>query len=134
MHPALQFLVGSLFFILIAYGIYRLATWLTLRGGREAKGEVEAALTRAAPAVASVVLSRQPQGVMRKPRAGSVRMLLTLEVLPASGASYRADTLWQVDVSALDRVQAGQTVAVKVDADEPAAVYPAEDWATYNWP
>lgn len=133
MRNGLLFALSGLVFILLAYGFYRLLAALTLRAGRRAKTEVEAALARATPASASVLRLEQPAGVMRRPRAGSVRLLLSLEVVPAAGDAYRADALWQVDIAALTRVQPGQTLAVKIDADERSIIYPAERWAAYNW-
>lgn len=134
MRGALSFLASGLFFAVIIYGMVRLSAALTLRAGRRAKAEVEGALARAVPAAASVLRVRQPKGLMRRPRAGSVRLLLTLEVRPAAGAPYEAEAMWQVDMVALPELRPGLHVAVRVDADEPTTVYPAEPWATYDWP
>jgi hypothetical protein len=134
MDSILSFLFSGLVFALICYGSVRLSMALTERSGRKMMQEINATLSRAAAATATVVEAQQPSGLMRKPRMGSVHVLLTLDVHAPSGSSYRTTTRWQVDMTALPQVQPGQTLPVRIDADTQTTIYPAVPWATFTWP
>lgn len=133
MQPVLSFLVSGLVFALLAYGMIRLSMFLTLRSGRSAQQQIDTTLARVSTASATVLQVGQPSGMMRKPRLGSSHVLLTLDIHPASGPSYQASTLWQVDLTALAQLQPGQTIPVRIDADTPATIYPNVGWASYTW-
>jgi len=82
--------------------------------------------TRAAWAKAMIVNSRG--GILGETKA---RVDLSLEVTPEDGATYRALTVWLIDVIALSNFQPGQELQVKIDADDPSIIYPNSTSATY---
>lgn len=133
MQQMLGFILSGLIFALICYGLVRLSMALTLRSGRAVKQEIDATLRRAIPTTATVVQVAQPSGIMRKPRMGAVRLLLTLDVQPAGGTVYQTTSCWQVDVGAVAMLQPGVEIAVTIDADNASKIYPAVAWASYNW-
>ena len=134
MQNLLGFLLSGLIFALVCYGFVRLSMTLTLRSGRATLDQINATLARSAPAMAVVVRVDRPSGLLRKPRLGMVRLQLTLDVQPAHGEAYQAISLWQVDQAAVAQLQPGQQIAVTVDADSAATIYPAVPWAAYSWP
>jgi len=62
---------------------------------------------------------------------GGIITDLTLDVLPESGALYQAAVKWRVERSAISKVQAGQSLTVKIDRDDPQRIYPIETWARF---
>jgi hypothetical protein len=133
MDSVLSFLFSALLFGLIIYGSVRLSMALTLRSGRKMKEEIDRTLARATAASATVVQVQQPTGLMRKPRMGSVHVLLILDVDPPSGSAYQTTTRWQVDLTALPQVQPGHVIPIRIDADTRTTIYPAVPWATFSW-
>jgi hypothetical protein len=133
MQPILSFLFSGLLFALFTYGIIRLGMALSIRNGRKMMEEINATLARATHAMATVVQIQQPSGIMRKPRIGSVHVLLTLDVHPPSGDSYQTCARWQVDMTALPQVQPGHAIPVQIDANTRTTIYPGVPWATYTW-
>jgi heme/copper-type cytochrome/quinol oxidase subunit 2 len=63
--------------------------------------------------------------------AGMVRVKMKLEVHLRGEAPYEADTTWLVEEEALDYVEVGKEVPVKVDPTAPQFVYPQASWARF---
>ena len=83
------------------------------------------------PATAIIVLS---SAASRK-RSHLLIVHLVLNIQPPAGDVYRGITDWNVgDDIAASQYQKGQTVAVRIDADNPDIVYPGVPWATYYDP
>ncbi|MBS1514554.1 MAG: hypothetical protein JSS63_05960 [Bacteroidetes bacterium] len=53
-----------------------------------------------------------------------MRVDLRLEVKPQEGESYSQSVSWMMDVSELSYLKQGETIQVKIDADDSAMVYP----------
>ena len=80
------------------------------------------------PATAIIVLS---SAVSRK-RSHLLIVHLVLNIQPPAGDVYRGITDWNVgDNIPAAQYQKGQTVAVRIDADNPESVYPGVSWATF---
>lgn len=93
--------------------------------------EVLERMTRARPAEAKVTRVHLRHGAVHL-RTEAIADL-DLEVGAPDGSSYAARSSWKVELTYLSRLQAGQSVHVRVDADDRAAVYPGEEWAG-PWP
>lgn len=53
-----------------------------------------------------------------------MRVDLRLEVKPQEGEPYSQSVSWMMDVSELSYLKQGETIQVKIDADDSAMVYP----------
>jgi hypothetical protein len=62
-----------------------------------------------------------------------VRVDLRLQVKAPDGTLYAATPSWFVDVDALANLQPGASLSVKIDAEDPAVIYPNAPWAEI-WP
>jgi len=83
------------------------------------------------PATAVIVLS---SSVPRK-RSHLLIVHLVLNVQPPAGDVYRGITDWTVgDNIDASQYQKGQTVAVRIDANNPDILYPGVPWATFYDP
>jgi hypothetical protein len=76
------------------------------------------------------VLSIANSMVLRDVR-GKLKVTLSLEIQFPNEEPYTANATWEIDITAIAAIQPGQTVAVKVDADEKTKIYPNVPWATY---
>jgi len=94
--------------------------------GTEMRAEVGARMARALPAQATIV---QAQTIVAIPAQGKAAIALTLDIASPSGERYQARSKWEVDLVSLSRVQAGQSVAVKIDAQDKNWIFPGESWA-----
>lgn len=65
---------------------------------------------------------------------GCSRTHLILNVQPPARDVYRAVTVtdWIVDAISISQLKRGQTVAVRIDANDPNIVYPDISWATFS--
>ena len=83
------------------------------------------------PATAIIVLS---SAASRK-RSHLLIVHLVLNIQPPVGDVYRGITDWNVgDDIAASQYQKGQSVAVRIDANNPDIIYPDVPWATYYDP
>ncbi|MBX7044800.1 MAG: hypothetical protein K1X86_03095 [Ignavibacteria bacterium] len=53
-----------------------------------------------------------------------MRVDIRLEVKPTDGEPYSQSVSWMMDVSELSYLKQGETIQVKIDADDSAMVYP----------
>jgi hypothetical protein len=78
-----------------------------------------------------VSIRRPPQAGETLLSSGRLRVELRLQVNTPSGNPYQAATAWLIDAGALQQVQPGQELSVKVDAQDATMVYPNVSWAEY---
>lgn len=76
------------------------------------------------------VLSIANSMVLRDVR-GKLKVELSLEIQFPNEEPYTANATWEIDITAIAAIQPGQTVAVKVDADEKTKIYPNVPWARF---
>ena len=80
------------------------------------------------PATATIVSAES----FASRHSSRLNVQLTLDVQPPTGTVYRATTGWAVDYIAASQLQPGQTVAVRIDANNPSLIYPGVAWAEYT--
>jgi len=80
------------------------------------------------PAMAILVMDATLVGIEK----GRSRTHLILNIQPSAGDVYRTVTDWIVDQTAVAQLKRGQTVAVRIDANDPNIVYPDVTWATFS--
>lgn len=94
----------------------------------------QATLAAAIPAQATVVGVAETGRAERK--AGrttrDVGLKLTLDVEHPQRGTYRAETIWMVSELHFSRVQPGEVVPVKINAEVPERIYPNADWAEFS--
>lgn len=90
--------------------------------------EIKQRVTTGIPATAILVMDATLIGMER----GRSRTHLILNVQPPTGDVYRTVTDWIVDQTAVSQLKRGQTVAVRIDANDPNIVYPDVPWATFS--
>jgi hypothetical protein len=119
-----------LLLMVVVLGVFFLLTFLA-RGGRRLNLERQARVQAARPMKARVVALSKVQD----PPGGSHTPLLrlNLELLPEGGAPYPAQTTWWVKKLWLPNVQPGQEVAVRVDTEDRARIYPDFEEAWMAW-
>ena len=59
----------------------------------------------------------------------NVRVKLTLQITPPQGNPYTATANWWVEPAAIPKIQTGNKVQVKIDAQDKSRIYPNESWA-----
>lgn len=102
--------------------------WL-MRRGEKIEVERKARLARARPAKATVVQIGKSASRSRNTEAV---VKLRLEVRPPDAEAYAVTTAWQVPLANMSQLQQGQTVAVKIDADDSQIIYPNVSWAEFS--
>jgi hypothetical protein len=55
-----------------------------------------------------------------------------MRVAPPNSDAYEATTVWKVQQTAIPRVQADQSLTVRIDADDKTIIYPADGWAEFS--
>lgn len=119
-----------LLLIVVVLGVFFLLTFLA-RGGRRLNLERQARIQAARPMKARVVALSQ---LADTPGSGSTPLVrLNLELLPEGGAPLAAQATWWVKKLWLPKLQPGQEVSVRVDAQEPSRVYPDFEEAWMAW-
>jgi hypothetical protein len=89
--------------------------------------ENKARQARAKPANAKIISAKQ--GVT----GGDIKRIVYLELdILDSIKPYRASAAWFVDTLHFSKIQEGNVISVKVDADNPMKIYPADSWAVYT--
>ncbi len=61
---------------------------------------------------------------------GNVEVELTLQVKPLHGDPYEATATWFVEPASIPKIQAGNTVQIKIDAQDRTRIYSGESWAS----
>lgn len=90
----------------------------------------EARVKSALPADAKVVQVGRSQTLKNQ---GTVVVRLRLEIHRPEQSPYQATTAWEVGPAHIPKIQEGQSVAVKIDQDDPNIIYPRVSWAEYSW-
>ncbi|HEX7601436.1 MAG TPA: hypothetical protein VF316_07525 [Polyangiaceae bacterium] len=103
-----------------------LLLWLMIRAGGKMAADEAARLATAQPGTATVTEVHR-RGIRQDSRHV---VMIMMRVKPATGEPYDATTSWWLDVLVMPRVQPGMDVAVKIDATDPARVYPDDK----SWP
>jgi hypothetical protein len=98
--------------------------------GQKRMVERSARITMAPAAQATVVTSRV---ISTHEGTGEVIVELRLDVERTGHPKTSAKTHWQINAADIPQVQPGQSLAVKVDVEEPGTIYPNVSWARY-WP
>ncbi len=111
---------------LVVVLVVALVIFLILRSMARSTRQVQDDFDRAMPASATVLHVGQSSSAGSY---GTVDVELTLQVDPPMGNPYQVRTTWAVDPAAIAKIQAGQTVAVRIHRDNPQKVYSAESWA-----
>lgn len=97
------------------------------KGSRFAE-ELRRRIAAARPATAIVITAQS--GMV----GGSINRIihLTLEVHDDLGSPYTTRATWFVDSLHFDLINGGNTINVRVDAQNKNVIYPAETWAKYT--
>lgn len=74
----------------------------------------------------AIILTVNKGGIVGR---DSVKVDLTLEVMPPNAASYQTSIAWLVDLASLSQIQQGQLIQVKIDSKDAQQIYPGGDWA-----
>ncbi len=98
---------------------------------RETLAQIDARQEHAAWASATIVSLRS--SLVRDDGRGVALAGLRLEVQPPGGQPYPASVRWEVELAVLPSLLPGQTIAVKIDTDDPRKVYPNLSGVKY-WP
>jgi hypothetical protein len=83
----------------------------------------------AAPASATVVNARV---VVHYPSRNRQLVNVQLSVTPPGGRSYFTSANWDVEDTAMQGLQAGAQLAVRIDTQNPNIVYPNTGWASFS--
>ncbi|KAA3648043.1 MAG: hypothetical protein DWQ07_03355 [Chloroflexi bacterium] len=123
--------------ILLIFLILIVAVILVYRSYRKSKNiavsvqqrteELRERQARALPARATVVSLRDKPAVYNGLQEVRIRLRLSIE-MPNKDA-YSAATVWYVDVAALNNLQAGTALSVKVDRRDEQLIFPNVSWA-----
>jgi hypothetical protein len=103
--------------------------WWISRRGKRLLAEQNARLARSQPAQAKVI---QIGKSVTQEENGIVVVKLRVEVAPSGKPAYQATTVWEIQQGSLSQIQPGQSVAVKVDADDTQIIYPNVGWAEFS--
>ena len=95
--------------------------------------DLEARQKRGVWASATVVTYRSESGPALLESQNKLKVNLRLDVQSPGGRVYPAHAVWLVDLGALDNVQPGQTVSIKIDPKNKKTIYPNAPWAQ-PWP
>lgn len=103
------------------------------RGGEKILAERAEKLKRARPAQAKILSYSEgsTRGTGNHGRYQGVHF--RLQVTPPGGAAYETKTYWEVYQMAVPQLQVGNTVKVKIDADDPQVIYPNMPSVEYAW-
>lgn len=90
--------------------------------------ELKRKINSAVPATA-VVLSAT-QGIT----SGDINRIIHLKfkISNSFGAPYEANTTWFVNTLHFDKIREGNSIMVRVDADNQNIIYPAESWGRFT--
>jgi len=118
--------IGGMFSSWLVYVAVQRARRRAEQAHRE-QGERELRRRGGVWAGATVVILRRPiELAQAHSRAlGELRLL----VHPPSGQDYPALVSWLVELHALDQVQPGQELSIKIDPLDPQVIYPNVSWA-----
>lgn len=119
-----------LLLIVVVLGVFFLLSFLA-RGGRRLNQERQARIQAARPMKAKVVALAQVPDAPGGARTPLCR--LNLELLPEGQPPLAAQATWWVKKLWLPKLQPGQEVAVRVDAQDPSKVYPDFEEAWMAW-
>ncbi len=122
----------NLFVPLLLIGIIVAFIWLLrwlARGGKKIAAEQAARFANGRPARVEVIQVGKSAPQVRN---GTVIVKLRLKVTPQDGGPYEVSEIWNVQSAQMGRVQPGQSLAARIDADDPQKVYPAEGWAAWS--
>lgn len=100
--------------VILVYGMYRTAS----------KGRGDFA--RAIPASARITRVGESYN---SANYGTVVVKLTVEVTPPQGAPFEQTQSWAIQPASVSQLQAGRTIAIRIDTRNPQKIYSAEDWA-----
>lgn len=117
----LSFALGLGFFF---WRLFRREKLSAIEGQARLK-EIEERQRRAYFAQAKILTISKGEIVGRE----SVKVDLTLEVMPPNAASYQTSIVWLVDLASLSQIQQGQLIQVKIDSKDAQQIYPCADWA-----
>lgn len=117
-------LIGLLIFVFIRR---------TIKNTKKDFQFIQQKLKHAVPAEAVILSVELNKGLMRKASMGCTHVTLHLQMEHQAGTKKEVYTHWEVEQTALNKLQNRTKISVKVDAEDPAIIYPAESWAKYNW-
>jgi hypothetical protein len=107
--------------LFILFGI-----WL-IRGGGKIQQEHHARFEKGIKATATIDKIEQPGG--RSVAYTTTVLRVSLTVQPPFGQPYSATTGIRIKTADIPRAQPGQTMPVRIAADNPRLVYPDVEWA-----
>ncbi len=116
----------------VVVGVVGIFIWLTKSGGKlinERNQKLKKAEAGKAKVLAFKSVGFRGSGAQGEFQAYT----FTLEVSSAYKAAYNTDTVWNVYQMGAPKVQVGSEVNVKIDADDPAIVYPDVEDVEYSW-
>ncbi len=87
---------------------------------------------RAVYAQATVINIRNTPHLAQPGASNRLRVELRLEVQPPGSEKYQANASWLVEDYAINQIQPGASLSVKIDQQDPKIVYPNMNGAKYN--
>ena len=97
-----------------------------IQAGSRPLDDLDVRLINATQAEAAVISAR----VSISPKVPTIAKVdLELKIQQPGGGSVVRQTTWLVEVPSLSQLEAGRTIAVKLDPRKPERVYPAVPWA-----
>lgn len=99
-----------------------------IRGSVKRSREIEKRAKNGIPATGIIVNSES----FADKQSSRLTVQLTLDVQPPAGSVYRVTTGWSVDYISASQLQPGQSIAVRIDADDASIIYPDVAWAKYS--
>jgi hypothetical protein len=123
--------MSSSFPMIFIFLIFGFAWYLLLRNRNKKKPKKEDHDTRQSRAVwaRAVVISSE---VGAPGITGLLRTTIKFEVHLPGSEPYQQQAVWLVEQSALEYIQPGKDVSVKIDRENPQYVYPHGTWATFS--
>jgi len=90
--------------------------------------ELRQKISLARPATATVISAAQGM------TGGDINRIIHLKLQVNDGfdSPYPANATWFINTLHFDKIKEGNTISVKVDAQNKSIIYPAESWGKYT--
>jgi len=109
--------------------IFLIFRWIRKDHKRLAKFELETRERQARARLCNAKIISSKQGVT----GGDIKRIIYFDFeIMDSHSPYRASAAWFVDTLHFNKIQEGNIISVKVDAEDSMKIYPADRWAVYT--
>ncbi len=123
----------TLIIVLVAFALLALFVIWTEKRSTKSTKDHEMKINRAESGKAKVLDYSYTNFRGRGQRGHFQAYKFNLEVSTAFKAPYKAEAVWNVYDMGAPNVQEGKEVDVKIDADNPAVIYPVLQGVEYSW-